>query len=200
VRVSVLLVLALGAGPWSVVSGRKGRPAAWATVETGRLLVDFDNDNIADLAVGIPGGSVGAVPAAGAVSVLYGSSDGLSGAESPLLTQNSPGVAGIAEPSDALASAMATEGASQHHCGAAAPCRRRHARPARLLHQLPQTAPRLAGLIEGMFGLAARDAQVVPTVSAGRPLEGNRRAKPGLIRRSAAQLRNNVAGTGFEPV
>ena len=42
------------------------------------------------------------------------------------------------------------------------------------IHQLPQTAPRLAGLIEGVFGPAARDTQVVPTVSAGRPVEGNR--------------------------
>jgi len=43
------------------------------------------------------------------------------------------------------------------------------------IHQLPQTAPRLASLIEGVFGPAARDTQVVATVSAGRPLEGNRR-------------------------
>jgi integrase len=43
------------------------------------------------------------------------------------------------------------------------------------IHQLPQTAPRVAGLIEGVFGPAARGAQVVPTVSAGRRVEGNRR-------------------------
>jgi hypothetical protein len=42
------------------------------------------------------------------------------------------------------------------------------------IHQLPQTAPRVAGLIEGVFGPAARGAQA-PTVSAGRRLEGNRR-------------------------
>jgi hypothetical protein len=42
------------------------------------------------------------------------------------------------------------------------------------IHQLPQTAPRLASLIEGMFGPAARDTHVVPTMSARRPLEGNR--------------------------
>jgi hypothetical protein len=35
------------------------------------------------------------------------------------------------------------------------------------IHQLPQTAPRLARLIEGVFGPAARDTQVVPTVPAG---------------------------------
>jgi hypothetical protein len=41
------------------------------------------------------------------------------------------------------------------------------------IHQLPQTAPRVAGVIEGVFGPAARGAQVVPTVSAGRQVEGN---------------------------
>jgi integrase len=56
----------------------------------------------------------------------------------------------------------------------------RHADGGRLaqrvyIHQLPQTAPRVAGVIEGVFGPAARGAQVVPTVSAGRRLEGNRR-------------------------
>ena len=42
------------------------------------------------------------------------------------------------------------------------------------IHQLPQTAPRVAGLIEGVFGPAARGAQVTATVSAGRRVEGNR--------------------------
>jgi len=46
------------------------------------------------------------------------------------------------------------------------------------IHQLPQTAPRVAGLIEGVFGPAARGAQVMPTVSAGRRVEGNWR-EPG---------------------
>ena len=40
------------------------------------------------------------------------------------------------------------------------------------IHQLPQTAPRLAGVIEGVFGPAARNGQAV---SAGRRVEGNRR-------------------------
>jgi integrase len=41
------------------------------------------------------------------------------------------------------------------------------------IHQLPQTAPRVAGLIEDVFGPAARGAQAMPTVSAGRRVEGN---------------------------
>jgi integrase len=40
------------------------------------------------------------------------------------------------------------------------------------IHQLPQTAPQLAGVIEGVFGPAARDGQ---TLSAARRAEGNRR-------------------------
>ena len=72
------------------------------------------------------------------------------------------------------------------------------------IHQLPQTAPRLAELIEGVFGPAARNTQAV---SAGRPVEGNRSetrsVEPGLTGRPATafpQLKGSVAGTGFEPV
>jgi integrase len=41
------------------------------------------------------------------------------------------------------------------------------------IHQLPQTAPRLAGVIEGMYGPTARQTQLGSTVSAGRRAEGN---------------------------
>jgi hypothetical protein len=37
------------------------------------------------------------------------------------------------------------------------------------IHQLPQTAPRLAGVIEGVFSPQARDGRAV---SAGRRVEG----------------------------
>src|SRR5215208_5132651 len=40
------------------------------------------------------------------------------------------------------------------------------------IHRLPQTAPRVAGVIEGVFGPAARDGR---SVSAARRAEGNRR-------------------------
>jgi integrase len=44
------------------------------------------------------------------------------------------------------------------------------------IHQLPQTAPRLAGVIEGVFGPAARDRRAV---SAARRAEGNwRESRP----------------------
>jgi integrase len=46
------------------------------------------------------------------------------------------------------------------------------------IHQLPQTAPRLAGLVEGVFGPSARDTQVMPRVSAGRRVEGTGASNP----------------------
>jgi integrase len=42
------------------------------------------------------------------------------------------------------------------------------------IHQLPQTAPRVARLIEGVFGPAARGMPGISTVSAARLVEGNR--------------------------
>jgi FG-GAP repeat len=61
---------------------------------------DVDGDGIADLAVGVPQESLGAVADAGAVNLLFGSATGLTGAGSQLLTQDSPGVPGTAEPFD----------------------------------------------------------------------------------------------------
>ena len=75
----------------------------------------------------------------------------------------------------ALASAMAAEkepasiiAAQLRHADGGALAQRVY------IHQLPQTASRVAGLIEDVFGPAARSAQVMLTVSAGRRLEGNR--------------------------
>jgi hypothetical protein len=48
---------------------------------------DFNNDGFADLAVGAPTENVGSVPDAGAVSVLYGSSSGLTTAGAQTFTQ-----------------------------------------------------------------------------------------------------------------
>jgi integrase len=73
----------------------------------------------------------------------------------------------------ALASAMAAEkepasiiAAQLRHADGGALAQRVY------IHQLPQTAPRVAGVIEGVFGPAARDGRAV---SAGRRAEGNRR-------------------------
>ncbi len=55
---------------------------------------DFNGDGYSDLAVGVIGESVGATPNAGAVSVIYGSIDGLTAAGDQIWHQNSPGIAG----------------------------------------------------------------------------------------------------------
>jgi len=53
------------------------------------------------------------------------------------------------------------------------------------IHQLPQTAPRLAGVIEGVFGPAARDGRAM---SAGRRAEGTwRETRPSNPPEWAAQ-------------
>src|SRR6266511_252747 len=75
----------------------------------GHLLAggDFNNDSRADLAVAALFEDVGTILDAGAVTVLYGSASGLSGAGSQQLTQDTPGVPGSAEAGDAFSQALA---------------------------------------------------------------------------------------------
>jgi FG-GAP repeat len=64
---------------------------------------DFNNDGFTDLAVGVPGESVGTIQAAGAVNVLYGSASGLTGIGSQIFTQ----VGSAPEPGDEFGFALA---------------------------------------------------------------------------------------------
>ena len=68
---------------------------------------DFNRDRFVDLAVGAPGEDYGAADRGGAVTLLPGSAGGLTGNGSQLLTQNSPGVPGVAELGDNFGSAVA---------------------------------------------------------------------------------------------
>lgn len=61
---------------------------------------DLDGDGYDDLAVGAPGEDIGSASDAGAVTVLYGSSIGLTSARSVMLNQDTPGVEESAEPVD----------------------------------------------------------------------------------------------------
>ena len=61
---------------------------------------DFDQDGFTDLAAGAPFETLGSVPEAGAVSVIYGSGGGLTRAGGQLFTQNSPGLGSSAEALD----------------------------------------------------------------------------------------------------
>lgn len=69
---------------------------------------DFDADGFADLAAGVPGENVFAISNGGAVNVLYGSADGLTGSGSQLFTQDSPDVNGSVEAGDGFGAALAT--------------------------------------------------------------------------------------------
>jgi hypothetical protein len=68
---------------------------------------DFNGDGRDDVAVGIPFAEVGVAVDAGAVAVLYGSSDGISGTGSQFWTQDSPGVLGGSESHDHFGRALA---------------------------------------------------------------------------------------------
>jgi hypothetical protein len=64
--------------------------------------VDFNSDGFADLAVGVPGESIGAARKAGAMNVLYGSPAGLSANGNQFWHQDSPGIQDEAESFDAF--------------------------------------------------------------------------------------------------
>ncbi|NND04095.1 MAG: hypothetical protein HKN91_15040 [Acidimicrobiia bacterium] len=68
-----------------------------------RVHSDFDGDGFEDLPIGVPGEDV----SAGAVSVLYGSSSGLSPAADDIWKQGTAGVAGVKESNDKFGGVLA---------------------------------------------------------------------------------------------
>jgi FG-GAP repeat protein len=78
---------------------------------------DFNGDGAADLAVGAPGED----NAVGVVHVLYGSQGGLTATGNQLWSQNSPGIAGTAEPGDGFGGALAAGPLSTAGAGTANP-------------------------------------------------------------------------------
>ncbi|TDD62654.1 hypothetical protein E1263_02755 [Kribbella antibiotica] len=63
---------------------------------------DFNGDSRSDLAVGVPGESVGSLDSAGSVNVFYGSASGVATAGNVLINQDNPGINGVAERGDAF--------------------------------------------------------------------------------------------------
>jgi FG-GAP repeat len=70
---------------------------------------DFDGDGEDDLAIGVPGEDVGSILDAGAVNVLYGSSNGLTSSGSQFWHQDKSGIEDTAEQDDAFGAALASE-------------------------------------------------------------------------------------------
>jgi hypothetical protein len=105
-RITVLFILALAAAicPAASAQAHTGQAASGAAAS---VRADFDNDGVADLAIGIPFEDIGSIADAGAVNVLYGTAGGLTGSGSQLFTQNSPGVPGIAEQDDSFGGTLA---------------------------------------------------------------------------------------------
>ena len=83
-----LVLVTLMVGAWPAVGAPRARSAPKATTSLAAQL-DFNGDSFDDLAVGVPGEDVAGQADAGAVQVLYGSADGLTGT-GPVLTQASP--------------------------------------------------------------------------------------------------------------
>src|SRR6185503_10360710 len=87
-----------------IESGAENNDAFGSALAAG----DFDKDGFADLAVGVPGEGVGTKLAIGAVSVIRGSSSGLTSTNDQFWTQDSSGVLDAAEDKDGFGSALAT--------------------------------------------------------------------------------------------
>ena len=82
--------------------------AAGSDTLFGRALTswNFGNGAQADLAIGMPFRDLGSITDAGAVSVLYGSTSGLTNTGSQLWTQDSPGILDTAEAGDQFGRAL----------------------------------------------------------------------------------------------
>jgi hypothetical protein len=111
-RIAAILVLLLAATVWPAASGLAHRSATVQAAAAEGLQADFNNDGLADLAVGVSFENLGAAGNAGAVNVLYGTAGGLTGAGGQLFTQDSPGVPGMVEFDDFFGEALAASGPS----------------------------------------------------------------------------------------
>jgi FG-GAP repeat len=102
----VLMLVAVSTIGWSpataLASGASG-----AAPTSPRVQADFNGDGADDIAVGVPGESVGSIISAGAVNVLFGSGGGLSGAGSQLFHQDVAGIGSNAEVNDSFGEALA---------------------------------------------------------------------------------------------
>jgi hypothetical protein len=98
-----------GTGSQLLTQGSPGVPGVAELGDNFGLALavgDFGGDGIVDLVVG-GAEDVGAAEDAGAINLLPGSAGGLTGTGSQLLTRNSPGVPGNAEPQDGFGTVLA---------------------------------------------------------------------------------------------
>jgi FG-GAP repeat len=106
----VVLVVVIGAALVSaslLVPGPPARAASGGNGSTGLTVGDFDGDGRDDLAIGVNGEGVDTHAAAGAVNVLYGLDQGLSGQGDQFFHQDLPGIEVDAAPGDEFGSVLA---------------------------------------------------------------------------------------------
>ena len=102
---------AAGVGRGRTISGGRLFTQVGGTVEAndqfGSQLAagGFNHNGFAELAAAAPSETLGTIPEAGAVSILQGLGAGLTSTGGQLFTQDSPGVPGVAEPSDSFGGA-----------------------------------------------------------------------------------------------
>ncbi|HEX6569221.1 MAG TPA: FG-GAP repeat protein, partial [Acidimicrobiales bacterium] len=108
VSLSAVAAIVAVAGPAGAAAARAPSGAAAGGAAGVTVRADFNDDGAEDLAVGAPFESVGTVPDAGTVIVLYGSPGGLSSTGSQLFNQESAGIAGVAERGDLFGVSLAT--------------------------------------------------------------------------------------------
>jgi hypothetical protein len=93
---------------WSQdTAGVKGIAAPFHRLGSALATGDLDRDGRDDLAIGIPGGTIGGAAGAGAVLVLYGSASGLRADRDQLWSQGARGIKGAPEAGDQLGAALA---------------------------------------------------------------------------------------------
>ncbi|WP_181795173.1 FG-GAP-like repeat-containing protein [Streptomyces sp. WELS2] len=92
----------------AAVMGAPLLPATPAAAVHGAVPGDFNGDGYRDAVLPAPGADVAGKAGAGAVVVLYGSKSGLSTSRRAIITQNTAGIPGAAEPDDGFGSATAT--------------------------------------------------------------------------------------------
>lgn len=89
------------------LNGTKGVPEQNDSFGNAVTTGDFNGDGWADVAVGVPGESLGSAKSAGGVNVLYGSPTGITTAGNQFWSQNSQGIAGTAEGHDQFGLSLA---------------------------------------------------------------------------------------------
>jgi hypothetical protein len=87
--------------------GIAGSPEAYDRFGRALAAGDFNGDGFDDLAIGVPGESIGTTKKAGAVNILFGSRDGLTSDNNKLWYQNSSGIAGRSERDDLFGASLA---------------------------------------------------------------------------------------------